>query len=79
MTITTHIVQNTSLYLSSDGKTLAVQTSTATYSLDTAECLWTGKGGRAVLCPGTITESGGRTRGTTKTRREGRANNKWQG
>jgi hypothetical protein len=78
MTITTHIVENTLLYLSSDGKTLAVQTSTATYSLDTAESLWTGKGGRAVRCPCTITEPGERTRGTTKTWRGGRANNEWQ-
>jgi hypothetical protein len=51
MTITTHTVENDLLYLSSDGKALAVQTSIATQP----NILWNSKGGRAVLCPGTIT------------------------
>jgi hypothetical protein len=53
MTITTHIIENTSLCLSMDGKHSQFRPTQPN-----------GKGGRAGLCRGTITEPGGRTRGT---------------
>jgi len=77
MTITSHIVENTSLYLSSDGKHSQFRPAAPNTAWTETNVLWNGNGGRAVLCRGTITQPGGRARGTTKIGRGDRAN-KWK-